>query len=227
MWPKCLPPFFRSRDEILYHAKIHPEQYSDTFSADQRKQLRISILHICQTAVDALGDASKFPKEWIFHHRWGKGKKATPMNLPTGEKTIFLTVGGRTSFVVPSVQKKTGAVAGDVPKEDIKDENIGDVVEKANAKGPKKRKAAPATEEGSPYFKNQRVKREPSSVEHTELTLVAVKKEVATTENTKKRQVSENVVPRIAKGSKKVQALEEVSITTTRRSSGRINRKGP
>jgi formamidopyrimidine-DNA glycosylase len=33
--------------------------------------------------------------------------------LPTGEKITLLKVGGRTSAVVPSLQKKTGAVAGE------------------------------------------------------------------------------------------------------------------
>lgn len=77
------------------------------------------MLHICQTAVDLLADASKFPDDWLFKHRWGKGKKDAPTTLPNGAKITFLTVGGRTSCVVPSVQKKTGAVAGDVkPLED-------------------------------------------------------------------------------------------------------------
>ena len=71
-------------------------------------------MHVCQTAVDALGDSSKFPDEWLFNHRWGKGKKDAATMLPNGAKITFLTVGGRTSCVVPSVQKKTGAVAGDL-----------------------------------------------------------------------------------------------------------------
>lgn len=49
-------------------------------------------------------------------HRWSKGKKEGG-KLPNGEKIIFLKVGGRTSAVVPSVQKKTGAVAADVKEE--------------------------------------------------------------------------------------------------------------
>jgi len=51
-----------------------------------------------------------------MHQRWGKGKK-NGAKMPNGDKIIFLTVGGRTSAVVPSVQKKTGAVAGDVADE--------------------------------------------------------------------------------------------------------------
>jgi formamidopyrimidine-DNA glycosylase len=34
--------------------------------------------------------------------------------LPNGEKIVHLKVGGRTSAIVPSVQKKTAAVAGDI-----------------------------------------------------------------------------------------------------------------
>ncbi|KAK0120035.1 hypothetical protein ONS95_011449 [Cadophora gregata] len=101
-------------DEIMYHAKLHPEQYTDTFSADQIKQLHTSMLYVCQTAVDHLADSSKFPEEWLFKHRWGKGKKDAATTLPNGAKLTFLTVGGRTSCVVPSIQKKTGPVAADV-----------------------------------------------------------------------------------------------------------------
>ncbi|RDW75193.1 putative formamidopyrimidine-DNA glycosylase [Coleophoma cylindrospora] len=138
-------------DEILYHAKLHPEQYSDTFISAQIKQLHTSILHVCQLAVDALGDSTKFPDEWIFHHRWGKGKRGAPTTLPTGEKLVFLTVGGRTSCVVPSVQKKTGPVAADVKKEDAESVD-GENGYETKAKVPRKRKpAAQGTE--SPYFK--------------------------------------------------------------------------
>ena len=43
-------------------------------------------------------------------YRWSKGKTGGN-TLPNGEKIIFLTVGGRTSAVVPSVQKKSGEVS--------------------------------------------------------------------------------------------------------------------
>jgi formamidopyrimidine-DNA glycosylase len=124
-------------DEVLYHANLHPEQYSDTFSSEQVKQLHASIMHICQTAVDVLGDSSKFPDEWLFNHRWGKGKKDASTTLPNGARITFITVGGRTSCVVPSVQKKTGAVAGDVKMEEANN---------SKAKMTKKRKAADENE---------------------------------------------------------------------------------
>jgi formamidopyrimidine-DNA glycosylase len=125
-------------DEIMYHAKLHPEQYSDTFSAAQLKQLHTSILYICQTAVDTLADSEKFPDDWLFKHRWGKGKKDKVMEMPNGAKITFLTVGGRTSCVVPSVQKKTGPTAGDADAKGA---------EAASGKGGAKKKAAPVVPE--------------------------------------------------------------------------------
>lgn len=108
-----------SSDEILYHAKIHPEQYSNTLKSDQIKQLYESINYVCKTSVDVLGDSDQFPKHWLFKHRWSKGKKNQPSVLPDGNKIVFLTVCGRTSAVVPAVQKKTGPVAKDIPDEDV------------------------------------------------------------------------------------------------------------
>lgn len=148
-------------DEVLYHAKLHPEQYSDTFSDAQLKQLRESILYVCQTAVDLLADSSKFPEEWLFNHRWGKGKKDAPKSLPNGEKITFLTVGGRTSCVVPSVQKKTGAVAGDLKKENLddleRDDGESEVKKPARGKG----KAKKAKEEAEDEEKEEAEEEQP------------------------------------------------------------------
>lgn len=118
-----------SSDEILYHARLHPEQYSNTFSSEEIKRLHASMMYICETAVKVLADSSKFPDDWMFKHRWGKGKKDGPTALPNGENITFITVGGRTSCVVPSLQKRTGAAAGD-PKKRIAssdNESIEDV----------------------------------------------------------------------------------------------------
>jgi formamidopyrimidine-DNA glycosylase len=141
-------------DEILYNAKLHPEQYSDTFSSAQLKQLHTSILYVCQTAVDLLADSSKFPEEWLFKHRWGKGKKDSVSTLPNGAKITFLTVGGRTSCVVPSVQKKTGAVAGDVGDEPSIGKKTSD---KSNRT--KKRKVEPKVEEAEPESDHETTKK--------------------------------------------------------------------
>ncbi|KAG6257435.1 hypothetical protein E4U24_004407 [Claviceps purpurea] len=97
-------------DETLYQARLHPEQYSDTFSDVEIQRLYEAIRYVCQVAVDKLGDSDEFPSHWLFNYRWGKGDKGAANKLPNGEKISFITVGGRTSCFAPGVQKKTGQV---------------------------------------------------------------------------------------------------------------------
>ncbi|KAL6156015.1 hypothetical protein ACJQWK_05061 [Exserohilum turcicum] len=123
-------------DEVMYQAKLHPEQYSNTFTDEQVKRLHDAIMYVCDTAVEANGDSDSFPENWLMKHRWGKGKKEGS-KLPTGEKITFLKVGGRTSAIVPSIQKKTAAVAGDVSD----DAEGGDNEEDTKPKKGNKRKA--------------------------------------------------------------------------------------
>ncbi|KAI1814288.1 formamidopyrimidine-DNA glycosylase [Poronia punctata] len=104
-------------DEIMYQAALHPEQYSDDFSDAEITRLYRAICYVCDTAVEKLGDSEQFPKDWLFEHRWGKGKKDATKTLPNGERLVFITVGGRTSCIVPSRQKKTGRVAGGIKEE--------------------------------------------------------------------------------------------------------------
>jgi formamidopyrimidine-DNA glycosylase len=111
-------------DEIMYQSRLHPEQYSNTFSDEQIAALHKAMMYVCDTAIECLGDSDQFPEDWLMKHRWGKGKKDGG-KLPNGAKITFLKVGGRTSAVVPSVQKKTAAVAGDVP-EDAEEEDDDD-----------------------------------------------------------------------------------------------------
>ncbi|KAL8787146.1 MAG: hypothetical protein Q9213_002362 [Squamulea squamosa] len=135
-------------DELLYDAKIHPEQYSNTLSPAQMKQLHKSIHYVCSTAVNLLAESDRFPEEWLFKHRWSKGKKDAPQRLPTGAKIKFVTVGGRTSAIVPSVQKKTGEVAADVKGNDSSEEVEEDhEEEKSKRSKPVKRKAQKDEEE--------------------------------------------------------------------------------
>lgn len=108
-------------DEVLYQACIHPEQYSNTFDDKQIKQLHDALIGVCTTAVETLADSKQFPEDWLMKYRWDKGKKDANV-LPNGEKIVHLKVGGRTSAVVPSRQKKTAAVAGDVDTSDLEDE---------------------------------------------------------------------------------------------------------
>ncbi|OAA61073.1 formamidopyrimidine-DNA glycosylase [Niveomyces insectorum RCEF 264] len=106
-------------DEVLFHARVHPEQYCDEFDTAQMQRVYASICYVCRTAVDLLGDSDKFPDDWLFRHRWDKGTKGAVAQLPGGEKLAFLTVGGRTSCFAPDLQKKSGAVAPGIKEEPV------------------------------------------------------------------------------------------------------------
>ncbi|OAP54253.1 formamidopyrimidine-DNA glycosylase [Fonsecaea erecta] len=153
-------------DEIMYHAKMHPEQYANTLNDQQIAQLHKSIHYICSTAVDLLGDSEKFPEDWLFKHRWGKGKKDASNTLPNGEKIAFLKVGGRTSAVVPSIQKKTGPVAKEMSEAEMLDGEDEDNAPK-KPKG-KKRKAAKEDEDDEDEPKTSKGKKRKSAVKEEE-----------------------------------------------------------
>ena len=57
-------------DEVLYHSRIHPEQRCNTLEEDQIKALHSSVGYVCETAVKVDAEASKFPDDWLFKHRW-------------------------------------------------------------------------------------------------------------------------------------------------------------
>ncbi|ETN46587.1 formamidopyrimidine-DNA glycosylase [Cyphellophora europaea CBS 101466] len=154
-------------DEIMFNARMHPEQYANTLTDEQIEQLHKSIHYVCGTACELLADSEKFPDDWLFKHRWGKGKKDATKTLPSGEKILFLTVGGRTSAVVPSLQKKTGPVAKDMDEaEDPDAEQEDEKPKKTKGKGKLKNQpemngtAAPAVN-----GKKRKVKEEEDQVE--------------------------------------------------------------
>ncbi|EXJ86182.1 formamidopyrimidine-DNA glycosylase [Capronia coronata CBS 617.96] len=195
-------------DEIMYNAKIHPEQYANTLTDEQIAQLHKSIHYVCGTAVELLADSEKFPEDWLFKHRWGKGKKNSSNVLPTGEKIAFLTVGGRTSAVVPSVQKKTGPVAKEMSEAEVLD---GEDVQPKKQKS-KKRKAAAVEDESEeeevmPKKTTARAKKAPKTDEQK--TKVKPEPEVET---------KPNGVRKVAKKGKKEQAMSPV---TEKKSAGR------
>ncbi|TFK93000.1 AtMMH-1 [Polyporus arcularius HHB13444] len=95
-------------DEILYHARVHPEERCNVLTDEQLEALHKQTAEVCQFAVSVNADDSKFPEDWLFRHRWGKGKKEKhTLKLPDGKlATIkWITVGGRTSAYVAELQK--------------------------------------------------------------------------------------------------------------------------
>lgn len=210
-------------DEILYNARLHPEQYSNTFSTDEINRLHASMMYICKTAVDLLADSSKFPDDWMFKHRWGKGKKDGPTALPNGEIITFLTVGGRTSCVVPNVQKKTGAVAGDLKKGLSSDSEAAEDAP-AKTQTSRKRKVAVASMKSEEADENgmERNKSKATSGKFTR-----VKRDISDDDS------SENVPTKIEKLTKEkksksteLKVTKDIASTRPRRRSGRHAKAG-
>jgi formamidopyrimidine-DNA glycosylase len=57
---------------------------------------------VMQTAVGARSDSDRYPRGWLFHHRWGRNAEA---RTARGERIRHITVGGRTTAWVPAVQR--------------------------------------------------------------------------------------------------------------------------
>ncbi|KAF8213641.1 Formamidopyrimidine-DNA glycosylase H2TH domain-containing protein [Mycena galopus ATCC 62051] len=93
-------------DEILYNARVHPEQRCNSLADEQLIALHHQTSNVCETAVSVDADDSQFPENWLFKHRWGKGKKSHTLKLPSGEPATikWITVGGRTSAFVAELQ---------------------------------------------------------------------------------------------------------------------------
>ena len=57
-------------DEILYQAKVHPEQRCNTLLETQVEALHREVADVCRIAVEANADIAKYPNHWLFKHRW-------------------------------------------------------------------------------------------------------------------------------------------------------------
>lgn len=90
-------------DEVLYQSRIHPLQITSNLPRESCEALHQSIQEVVKYAVEVDADMGRFPKEWLFHHRWGK--KPGKVN---GKKIEFITAGGRTTAYVPQLQKLIG-----------------------------------------------------------------------------------------------------------------------
>ncbi|GAB4820296.1 hypothetical protein N2152v2_007342 [Parachlorella kessleri] len=96
-------------DEVLYQARIHPEQPAASLSAEEVGALHRLIREVCTIASDVEAEADRLPKTWLFHYRWGKGSKTKAK--VEGHTIEHITVGGRTSAYVPALQKLSKAAA--------------------------------------------------------------------------------------------------------------------
>lgn len=94
-------------DEVLYQSGIHPETKSNRINTEGCRRLLAALQSILQTAIACNADYSQFPRDWLFHYRWSKGKPDQEL-MPSGHRVVFETHGGRTSAIVPVAQPKQG-----------------------------------------------------------------------------------------------------------------------
>ena len=92
-------------DEVLYQTKMHPDQ---NYLTKEEAKVLLQRLHIIlDQAVQCLYKDQEFPLDWLFHYRWNKrGSRKTTVKDMHGRSIVFVTSGGRTSAVIPSIQKK-------------------------------------------------------------------------------------------------------------------------
>jgi formamidopyrimidine-DNA glycosylase len=138
-------------DEVLYQAAVHPETISSALTAADTDRLHASLRSVISHACKVNADSDKFPRDWLFHYRWGKGKKTAENRMPDGSHISFVTVGGRTSAVVSAVQGSPRKLA---PKSKVPlpATAIDDTEAASTAAGSKKRGRKMAATTTSAYF---------------------------------------------------------------------------
>ena len=89
-------------DEVLYQARIDPRRRARDLDAAAIGRLHRAIRRVIRLAVEADADDRRYPRHWLFHHRWGRQAGA---RTARGEAIEHVTLGGRTAAWVPSVQR--------------------------------------------------------------------------------------------------------------------------
>lgn len=69
-------------DEVLWQARLHPEQLLSELQPQHVEALHAALQHVVQVAVAANADSSKFPEDWMFHIRWALRLPAITYDVP-------------------------------------------------------------------------------------------------------------------------------------------------
>jgi formamidopyrimidine-DNA glycosylase len=89
-------------DEVLYQARIAPKRIASSLTEREVSALRRAIRTVVGHAVKVSADHTRFPRTWLFEHRWGGSRGSQQIN---GHSIRRDEVGGRTTAWVPAVQK--------------------------------------------------------------------------------------------------------------------------
>jgi formamidopyrimidine-DNA glycosylase len=88
-------------DEVLYQARIDPRRTPRDLDDAGIRRIRTALRRVIERAVAVQADKARFPRSWLFHHRWGKDGEARTCR---GEQIAHLTIAGRTTAWVPERQ---------------------------------------------------------------------------------------------------------------------------
>jgi formamidopyrimidine-DNA glycosylase len=89
-------------DEVLFHARLDPRRAPNALDRDEVRALREALEVVVSTAVAADARKDRFPREWLFHRRWGKVAGQT---TDDGHAIEHVVVAGRTTAWVPTLQR--------------------------------------------------------------------------------------------------------------------------
>jgi formamidopyrimidine-DNA glycosylase len=89
-------------DEVLYQSGIAPHRPACGLSRDEVQRLRSQLGRVVRRAVEVNAEKARFPRTWLFHHRWGRNADAVTAR---SERIVHETIGGRTTAWVPVRQR--------------------------------------------------------------------------------------------------------------------------
>ena len=89
-------------DEVLYQARLDPRRRASSLTDAEIARMRGALQRVIDTSVRLSNDSDRYPRGWLFHRRWGKNPRAVTL---TGERIRHITVGGRTTAWVPTLQR--------------------------------------------------------------------------------------------------------------------------
>jgi formamidopyrimidine-DNA glycosylase len=89
-------------DEVLYQARIDPRRPARTLSPREASRLRGRLHAVLATAVRLGADGDRYPRTWLFHHRWDRDPLA---RTASGARLRWETIAGRTTAWAPAIQR--------------------------------------------------------------------------------------------------------------------------
>jgi formamidopyrimidine-DNA glycosylase len=89
-------------DEVLYQARLDPRRPARTLTAEEAARLRRRLRVVLATAVRVGADSDRYPRTWLFHHRWDHDPLARTAG---GARLRWETIGGRTTAWAPAIQR--------------------------------------------------------------------------------------------------------------------------